>query len=59
MARDRALVGVLLGAGLRAAELIALDVSDVDEDMDGRSVARLAVVGSVALPNGFPQKSRS
>jgi site-specific recombinase XerD len=34
-ARDRALVALLLGAGLRAAELVALDVADLREDERG------------------------
>jgi site-specific recombinase XerD len=33
--RDRALIAVLLGGGLRAAELVNLDVSDLHEDQDG------------------------
>lgn len=36
--RDRALLAVLLGAGLRAAEVCALDVRDVQEDGDGGTV---------------------
>jgi site-specific recombinase XerD len=36
-ARDRALVSLLLGAGLRAGELVALDVSDVRESDDGEA----------------------
>lgn len=35
-ARDRALLAVLLGAGLRVAEAVALDVAHVLEDGDGR-----------------------
>jgi integrase len=34
-ARDRALVALLLGAGLRAGELVALDVGDLREDERG------------------------
>lgn len=34
-ARDRALLAVLLGAGLRAAEVVGLDVGDVREDGAG------------------------
>ena len=34
--RDRALLAVLAGAGLRVAETVALDVRDVLEDGDGR-----------------------
>ncbi len=33
--RDRALLAVMLGAGLRAGEVVDLDVSDVLEDHDG------------------------
>lgn len=36
--RDRALLAVLLGAGLRAAEVCSLDVRDVQEDGDGGTV---------------------
>lgn len=36
-ARDRALLAVLLGAGLRAAELVNLDVADIHEDADGEA----------------------
>ncbi len=36
--RDRALLAVLLGAGLRAAEVCGLDVRDVQEDGDGGTV---------------------
>ncbi len=35
--RDRALLAVMLGAGLRAAEVVGLDVSDVIEDHDGET----------------------
>jgi site-specific recombinase XerD len=35
--RDRALIAVLLGGGLRAAEVAALDVADISEDQDGDS----------------------
>jgi integrase len=34
-ARDRALLAVLLGAGLRAAEAVALDATDLHDDPDG------------------------
>jgi site-specific recombinase XerD len=34
-ARDRALLAVLLGAGLRAAEAVGLDVIDLDDDPEG------------------------
>lgn len=37
-ARDRALVAVMVGAGLRVAELVALDVLDLHEDGDGETV---------------------
>lgn len=36
-ARERALLGVLLGAGLRVAEVAHLKVADVTDDMDGAS----------------------
>jgi hypothetical protein len=36
--RDKALVALLLGAGLRAAELVGLDVADVREDAEGETV---------------------
>ena len=36
--RDRALLAVLLGGGLRAAECCGLDVGDVREDGDGEAV---------------------
>jgi integrase/recombinase XerC len=35
--RERALLGVLLGAGLRVAEVSGLDVSDIVEDQDGET----------------------
>lgn len=35
VARDRALVAVLLDAGLRASEVVGLDVGDLHEDGDG------------------------
>jgi site-specific recombinase XerD len=37
-ARDKALLAVLFGAGLRVAEAAALDVGDVQEDGDGETV---------------------
>jgi integrase len=36
--RDQALLALLLGAGLRAAELVGLDVADVQEDAAFRPV---------------------
>jgi site-specific recombinase XerD len=36
--RDRALLAVLLGGGLRAAEAVGLDVIDLHDDPDGRLV---------------------
>ena len=36
--RDRAILAVILGAGLRAAETVGLDVEDVQEDADGETV---------------------
>jgi integrase/recombinase XerD len=36
--RDKALIALLLGAGLRAAELVGLDVGDVHEDAEGETV---------------------
>lgn len=35
--RDRAVIGVMLGGGLRVAEVVALDVGDVHEDQDGET----------------------
>ena len=40
--RDRALVAVLAGAGLRAAEAVGLDVQDVLEDGDGQHALNVA-----------------
>lgn len=37
--RDRAIVALLIGGGLRAAELVGLDVDDLSEDQDGELVA--------------------
>lgn len=37
--RDRAIVAVLIGGGLRAAELVGLNVDDLSEDQDGELVA--------------------
>jgi len=42
--RERALLGVLLGAGLRVAEAAALSVSDIIEDQDGE-VSLFVVLG--------------
>jgi len=39
--RDRALVGVMAGAGLRVSEAVGLDVSDVHEDAKGRGLLRI------------------
>jgi len=45
--RDVALVGVLAGAGLRAAELLGLSIGDVDRHVDehGNALFRLRVTG--------------
>jgi len=37
LARDKALLGAMLGAGLRAGEVVGLDLSDVLEDQDGET----------------------
>jgi site-specific recombinase XerD len=42
--RERALLGVLLGAGLRVAEAAALSISDIIEDHDG-DVSLFVVLG--------------
>jgi site-specific recombinase XerD len=49
-ARDRALLATLLGAGLRVAEAVALDVRDVVEDIDGGTV--------LSVRHGKGRKSR-
>jgi site-specific recombinase XerD len=36
--RDRAILAVMLGGGLRVAEVVGLDVGDVQEDGDGETV---------------------
>jgi integrase/recombinase XerC len=36
--RDRAIVAVMLGGGLRVSEVVGLDVSDIQEDADGEAV---------------------
>ncbi len=36
--RDRALVAILIGGGLRAAEVVGLNVDDLSEDQDGELV---------------------
>lgn len=43
--RDRALLALLVGAGLRVGELVALDVSDVAEEREGGSVLRVRGTG--------------
>jgi site-specific recombinase XerD len=35
--RERALLGVLLGAGLRVAEVASLSIADITEDQDGNT----------------------
>jgi len=49
--RDRALLAVLLGAGLRVSELVALGVRDVLEDVDGQMLLHVA--------SGKGQRSRT
>ena len=49
-ARDRALLAVLLGAGLRAAEVVGLDVTDLHDDPDGGLV--------IAVRRGKGRKDR-
>jgi site-specific recombinase XerD len=36
--RDRAVIAIMVGAGLRVAEVVNLDVSDVRDDADGETV---------------------
>ena len=50
MVRDRALLAVLLGAGLRAAEAVGLDVTDLHDDLDGGLV--------IAIRRGKGRKDR-
>jgi site-specific recombinase XerD len=49
-ARDRALLATLLGAGLRAAEAVGLDVTDLHDDPDGGLV--------IAVRRGKGRKDR-
>jgi integrase/recombinase XerD len=49
-ARDRALLAVLLGAGLRAAEVVGLDVTDLHDDPEGGLV--------IAVRRGKGRKDR-
>ena len=50
MTRDRALLAVLLGAGLRAAEAVGLDVTDLHDDPEGGLV--------IAVRRGKGRKDR-
>ena len=39
--RDRALFGVILGAGLRVSEVVGLKLSDITEDDEGGAILRV------------------